>query len=446
VPRPGTYDRARAERRRSGLRAQTPAPLPPDHPFWYTDPGTGILLHRHAVTAETALGFGPVFRAVSLLAGDVAQLPLIVYRRLEEGGKERAPDHPLADLLAHQPNEWQTAFEFREMLTGHLLLRGNAYALIVPGPSGFVESLVPLHPGRMRVEQLASRRLRYRYAGPNGEERFNQDELLHLRGISSDGLVGLSPITLMRNAVALGLAAEEFGARQFTDKPLMSGVLKTPHQLTPEQITDTAQSFRAANTGAANWHGVAILQKGLEWQSVGMNNADAEFLATRKFEVTEIARWFGVPPHMLGDLDRSTNNNIEHQGIEYVTHSLGPWLSRWEGTIGRDLILDRRTYFAEFLRDALMRGDTLSRYTAYKIATGGRAWASPDEVRERENMNLRGGDLDEIHEGLGSTRTEGPPAQAAPGNAVGPDQAADVPPALRRRARALNGSNGHGTH
>ena len=437
----------RVRRAWRGLRAETTEQRPPWGDYWYTAAGAAAAksIAGVHVTADTALTVGAVYRAVQLLAGDVAQLPLHIFERLSDGGKRRADEHPLAALLSRQPNEWQTPFEFREMLTGHLLLRGNAYAEIVSGPRGFASALVPLHPAFMRVEQLTTRRLRYRYMPQDGsgERRYTQDEILHLRGLSSDGLVGLSPVTLARTTIELAMAAEEFGARQFGQKPTLSGLLKAAKPMTDEQRKSTAQSFRDAHSGPENWHSVAVLPPGLEWQSVGMSNEDAEFLATRKFEVAEIARWFGVPPHMLGDLDSAKFNTVEQQGIDYVTHSLGPWLVRWEQRIGRDLILDPLRFFAEFIRDALLRGDTAARYAAYHTATGGRAWMSPDEVRARENLNLRGGDLDEVREGLGSTQPRQDVGAAQERRREADGTAAAVPAPLNRIVAEV-GSNGHG--
>jgi HK97 family phage portal protein len=403
--------------------------------FWYQDPawpdGSGV-----AVTPETALSSGAVFRATEIIANSVAQLPLVLYERLSDGGRRRAAGEQLHRLLTIRPNVWQTPYEFRQMLTGHLVLRGNAYARIVPGAGGFADQLVPLHPGRMSVEQLDNLRLRYVYSPQNGaRQTLTQDEVFHLRGFSVDGLVGVSRISLMRTAVGLSIAGERFGAAQFGRRPLMAGILKYPGRFKDEGAARRiGESFRQLTAGPSGWHGVPVLEEGLDWMSVGMTNTDAEFLATRKFQVNEIARWMGVPPHLLADLDRATFSNIEHQAIDFVTFSLVAWLEAWEGAIERDLVVEPERLQVEHDTRALLRGDTTARFNAYRVGTGGRAVISPDEAREWEGLERRGGDLDEIHEGLGSTRTEPPGADASDAGAAPREQ-----PAANRVAPHLNG-------
>lgn len=383
--------------------------------FWYTDPDTA-----GAVTPDSALNFSAVYRAVTLLADDIAMLPLALYQRTgeDDGDKKRVRAHPVARLLSVRPNPWQTPFEFKELMAGWQLLRGNAYAAILPGPTSFAEALIPLRPDRMKVEQIDGYRMRYTFTKPDGSTlKLTQDEVLHLRAFTTDGLVGRSVVTHARTTIGLGTMAEQYGLSQFTRKPMMSGFLVAKNGQSEEDAAASAESMRAAFSGPAGWNAIATLNGDIDWKSVGMSNEDAEFLSTRKFQITDVARWFGVPPHMLGDLERATFSNIEHQGIDYTTHSLGPWLTRWEQTIARDLLLDvyGEDFFVEFVRDALLKGDTPTRFEAYSKATGGRPWMAPDEVRNRENLPELGGEASKLIDPLnmgdrGGART---PAQDA---------------------------------
>ena len=210
------------------------ASYPADHDYWYDSVGAASTAGV-VVTAETALMDSTVFRCVSAIAQDVAGMPLPIYRRLPSGGKERDRNHPLYNVLHDQPNQWQTAFEWREMVMGHLLLRGNAYNLIESGPRGFADQLIPLHPGRMRVDQLRNRRLRYTYSWEDGRpEVFNQDEIFHLRGLSSNGFTGLSVVSLARDSFGLGMAAEQYGTRFFSQGSEPRGILEVDGTLQPD--------------------------------------------------------------------------------------------------------------------------------------------------------------------------------------------------------------------
>lgn len=370
-------------------RSGRPGPL---EPFWYGEPGArsgaGAI-----VTPDSAMRIIGVYACVRVLAEGVAQLPLHLYRRLEKGGKERAVDRPLYNVLRKQPNKWQTAFEWIEMMQGHVALRGNAYSEIVPGPGGFADQLVPLNPARMKVEQLTSGELRYVYSKPNGDkETYAQHEIFHLRGLSSDGLVGLSPITMAREGLGLALAAEAFGARFFKNDVTPGGVLEHPKEQSDRAYAHLRRSIRDQVMNVDGTGNFLILEEGMTWKQVGLSNEDAQFIEARKFQLSEIARLFRVPPHMIGDLEKATFSNIEHQSIDFVVHTLGPWLERWQQALARDVISDPDEYFAEFLVDALLKGDTKSRYEAYGSARTNR-WMSVNEIRVRENMNpIEGGD------------------------------------------------------
>jgi HK97 family phage portal protein len=346
-----------------------------------------------------ALSIVSYYSAVTLISQTIAQLPLILYRRMEPRGKERAFSHQLYSILHDEPNEWMTARTFRETLTGHALTWGNGFAEIDWDLSGVpvVQGLFPLRPDRMELEWRGGR-IVYKYATPDGQQHELQSfQVLHIPGFGFDGILGYDPLTMHREALGLTKATEEFGARFFGSGASMSGTLTRPvgaQRLSENSLKMLRESFSKMHSGLSNTHRVAILEDGMTYTSIGVPPENAQFLETRKFQRGEIASIFHVPPHMIGDLEHATFTNIEHQGIEFVTYCLGPWLRAWESEIHRKLIAptEKRSLFAEFLVDGLLRGDTQARYQAYSV---GRQWGwlSANDVRERENMNpVEGGD------------------------------------------------------
>jgi HK97 family phage portal protein len=349
-----------------------------------------------SVTPATALQISTVYACVRVLAESVAMLPLILYNRRPDGGKERDESHPLFEVLHDRPNAWQTSFEFREMMMGHLALRGNAYAEIVPGQTQVVAELLPLHPDRVIPFRAPDGRIAYKHQSERGPERvLLQDEMFHLRGLSSDGVTGLSPIQLHRESLGLAVATQEHGARLFGNSARPDGVLTVPSVLDEEAEKALIAGWERRHRGSANAHRIDVLDGGMEWKQVGMTSEDAQFLETRKFQRGEIASIFRVPPHKIGDLERATFSNIEQQSIEFVTDTLMPWLVRWEQAISRDLFSpeSRRTRFAEFLVAGLLRGDQASRFTAYATARQW-GWLSANDIRRLETLNpIEGGDV-----------------------------------------------------
>lgn len=347
------------------------------------------------VTPDSSLQYSAVFACVRVLSEDTACLPLILYRRMQPRGKSRATEHPLYRLLHDAPNSEMTSLEFRETLTSHVALWGNGYAEKEFDKAGRVHGLWPLRPDRMRVTRGANRELVYVYRLPDGEERaLPAAKVLHLRGLGSNGVVGLSPIALHRNAIGLGLAAEEFGSRFFGNGARPQLVLIHPGQLSEEGQKNLRDSWRKQHEGLSRSHRVAVLEEGITVKEIGIPPEDAQFLQTRRFQAVEIARIYRVPPHKIQDLERATFSNIEHQSIEYVTSTLWPWLVRWEQVISRDLLTEaeRGTLFAEHLVAGLLRGDTISRYQAYAMGRQN-GWLSVNDVREMENLNpIDGGD------------------------------------------------------
>jgi HK97 family phage portal protein len=341
-----------------------------------------------SVTPDNAMTLTAVYACVRILAETVASLPLLVYERLERG-KRRADDFYLYDILHSAPNPLLTSFEMREALQAHLALWGNAYTEIEYNGAGQITALWPLRPDRMLSIKTNGTRRTYEYQLPDGQTKYlDESRVWHIRGLGSDGTYGYSPIALMKNAVGLGLATEKFGAKFFGNGARPGGVLEHPGVLGIDAARSLRESWNEMHMGLDNAQRVAILEEGMKYHQIGVPPEEAQFLQTRRFQLNEIARMYRIPPHMIGDMDRATFNNIEHQGIEFVVHTATPWLVRWEQSISRDLMTERERerYFAEFLVDGLLRGDTPSRYQAY--ATGFQnGWLSQNDIRERENMN-----------------------------------------------------------
>lgn len=374
--------------------------------LWETDEQRGVTLSNELlvtlrglirgdgpVTPSSAMQIAAVFACVRVLAESLASLPLIVYER-QGRSKQRAMGHPLYRLLHDLPNPEHTSVEMRMMLQGHLATWGNAYAQIVYNRRAQVLELWPLRPDCMTVERLLpDLSLRYHYSSVEyGSVDFEWYEILHLRGLGFDGLLGYSPIRLMARTLEVSNNLEAYGSKFFENGARPGVLLKHPGKLSKPAYDRLRDSWEARHQGVENSHKVAILEEGLDVATVGIPPQDAQFLEQNKFQRSQIASIFRVPPHMIGDLERATFSNIEHQSTEFVTFTLAPWLAIWEQAIYRDLLspAERERYFAEFLVDGLLRGDTASRYQAYQsaITTG---WMAPNEAREKENLNPRDG-------------------------------------------------------
>ncbi|CAB4220413.1 COG4695 Phage-related protein [uncultured Caudovirales phage] len=340
-----------------------------------------------SVNPDTAMRSSAVLSCVRVLAETVAGLPFITYRRTANG-RERDTSLSIFQLLQARPNRYQTAFEFREMMMAHCLLRGNAYAQKVLDNRGNVTELVPLNPTRVTPILTLTGDVVYEVKTLNYETiNLRAEDVFHLKGLATDGIVGVSPIGYARETVGLALAAEEFGARLFANDAKPGGILEHPGKLSDEAHNRLKQSWQTAHSGLQNAHKVAVLEEGMRWQRIGVSNTDSQFIESRKFQIEEIARIFRVPPHLIGHLEHATFSNIEHQALDFVQHTLLPWLRRWEQAITSRLFSDgeRQTHYCEFLIEGLLRGDTQSRYSAYAV---GRQWGwlSADDVRRLENM------------------------------------------------------------
>ena len=341
------------------------------------------------VSEATALRMTAVWACIRVIAEDVASLPLFVYERLDRG-KRKATKHPLQSLLHDQPNPDMTALQFRETQTAHVLSWGNAYTYVVRDSRQVPRELWPLSPAQTTVERDSrTRRLLYRSQSPWRDEQLTlrDDQVMHLAGLSFNGIYGYSPIGLHRQAISLGLAAEEFGARFFGQGTNMGGFLEFP-TLSDQQYDKLRKQLEESYGGLSKAHKWLILSGGGKASRLSIPPDEAQFIETRKFSVTEIARIFRVPPHKIQDLERATFSNIEEQAIDYVVSTLRPWLVRWEQAIWTKLIAkeDRTQFFVEHVVDGLLRGNVETRYAAYATARQW-GWASVNDIRALENQN-----------------------------------------------------------
>ena len=350
-----------------------------------------------AVNERTAMQTSAVYACVRILAESVAGLPLHVYERTANGSKSTKPSHPLYRLLHDEPNREMTSFVFRETLMSHLLLWGNAYAQIIRDGRGFPIALYPLLPDRMTVDRNESGELLYTYQSDKGQVKLRRENILHIPGLGFDGLIGYSPIAMAKNAVGLALATEDYGATFFANGANPGGVLEHPGVIKPEQADRLRESWQS-QFGGANAHKVAVLEEGLKFHQMSIPPEQAQFLETRKFQINEIARIFRVPPHMVGDLEKSSFSNIEQQSLEFVKYTLDTWVVRWEQSLQQALILpsEKATIFIKFNLDGLLRGDYQSRMQGYSTGIQN-GFMSVNDVRGLEDMNLltaeEGGDL-----------------------------------------------------
>jgi len=370
------------------------------------------------ITPETALQSSVVYACVKVLAESMASLPIFVYKR---NGSSREKDfkHPLYKVLHHKPNKWQTSFEFREMLMGHILLRGNAYAEKEFDRKMNVVSLTPLDPSRMKVELQANGDVKYTYQKLDGTARLiPEDFLLHIKGMSNDGVKGFSVINSTPNPVGLALALEKHGASLFKNSANPGGLLKHPAKLSDVAHKRLKDSWNEIHQGAQNSGKMAILEEGLEWVKVGMDNTDSQMLENRKFQTEEICRMFRVPPHLIQDLSRSTFSNIEHQSIDFVQHTLLPWCKRWEEALEIRLLEEEQleTHFIEFLLDGLLRGDFLTRQNGLAVQRNN-GIINANEWRALENMNPQEGDGGDVYLVQGAMISLEKAKDAAPSNA-----------------------------
>ena len=347
------------------------------------------------VNERTAMQTTAVYACVRILAEAIASLPLHVYEYQDDGGKKLVYDHPLYYLLHDEPNPEMTSFVFRETLMSHLLIWGNAYAQIIRDGAGRVLGLYPLLPDKMEVQRDDKGNIYYVYSRNSDENptfkeygniKLKAEDVLHIPGLGFDGLIGYSPIAMAKNAVGMTLACEEYGASFFANGANPGGVLEHPGVL--KDPSKVRESWNSVYRGVSNAHKIAVLEEGMKYQQIGIPPEEAQFLETRKFQINEIARLYRIPPHMVGDLDKSSFSNIEQQSLEFVKYTLDPWVIRWEQSLQRSLLLpgEKGKYFIKLNVDGLLRGDYQSRMNGYAVGRQN-GWFSANDIREMENMN-----------------------------------------------------------
>ena len=357
-----------------------------------------------AVNERSAMQMTAVYSCVRILSEALAGLPLHLYRYKPDGGKEKATDHPLYHLLHDEPNPEMSSFVFRETLMTHLLLWGNAYAQIIRNGKGEVVALYPLMPNRMTVDRDQNGQLYYKYRTTSDDAPTMEgsvvtlppSQVLHIPGLGFDGVVGYSPIAMAKNAIGMAIACEEYGAKFFANGAAPGGVLEHPGTIKdPQRVRESWQSTFG---GSGNANKIAVLEEGMKYTPISISPEQAQFLETRKFQINEIARIFRVPPHMVGDLEKSSFSNIEQQSLEFVKYTLDPWVVRWEQTLFRALFSDKekKEYFFKFNLEGLLRGDYATRMSGYATARQN-GWLSANDIRELENLDRipaeDGGDL-----------------------------------------------------
>ena len=368
------------------------------------------------VSPFTALQMSAVYACIRILSETLAQLPLNIRRRTADGS-ELAVSHPLFPLLHDQPNPWMSSFSWRCAVQGHCGGWGNGYSYIIRNQTGQPKALLPLLPDRT-YPQLIDNQLSYQTQINEHAFTALPEDILHVPALSFDGLVGMSPIALNREAIGLGQAAQKFGARLFGSGSLLSGVLKHPGRLKrkaekpddPSPVERLRKQWRDLYSGLENSGAVAVLEEGMEYQQIGIPPEDAQFLQTRKFQISDIARIFNVPSHLINDLDRATFNNISELSLSFLRYTMTPWIVRWEQELNRKLFPDTDEYYVKFNLQGLLRGTLTERKDYYKTAIE-YGWLSRNEVRELEDLNRVDG-LDEylqpLNMGSGQTTDDTP--------------------------------------
>lgn len=345
-----------------------------------------------SVTESSSLGMSAVWRAVNLIAGTCASLPLHAYLKDDDDVQRRVPANQRPAILLRDPHPDMTRFEVWEVAYAHLALWGNAYLQTLRNGAGQITELWPIHPSRVKPGRAKDLTKVYVIDGDLEHPKFD-DGILHIPGFGYDGVMGLSPIQLARQGIGLSLAAEEYGAKLFGSGSLASGLLTTEKGLTEPQATALKERWAAKTKGMQNAHEVAILDNGAKFQQLSIPPEDAQFIESRRFQVAEVARMFGVPPHMLMETDKSTSwgSGIEQQGIGFVVYTLRPWLTRVEQRVSRMLKPD--TIFASYSVEGLLRGDSTQRAAFYKAMWEIGVYSTNDILRLENQAPVDGGNI-----------------------------------------------------
>lgn len=386
--------------------------------FWFKPVSQTIA--GASVSAETSMQLGAVYACVKNISEDFAKLPFRLYRNKPSGSKEIITDHWLYRLFAVAPNDWQSPFEWREMLQGHILLRGNAFCQIVDNARGEITQLIPLHPDKVKLEMLPGGSFRWRV-----KDRDNQEVILPrssvwvIRGLSSDGYLGMSPIEVQARALGVAISSQEYARRYFAnDSKPTGGWIEYPGRFADKAARQAFREAWEASQAGVNRGRVAVLEMGMKYHDIGINNKDSQFLESRQFSRSEIAAMFRMPPHKIGDLTKATFSNIEQQSIEYGTDTLSPWCERWEASIERFLLTEEDEGIeVEFDLRSLMRGDAASR-AAYFTQGINSGWLTRNEARAIEGFDPIDG-LDEPLRPLNMVEESDAPDEIAEGAEAG---------------------------
>ena len=342
-----------------------------------------------AITEDSAMRLSAVFGAVRVISETIASLPWEV--KQDAGDSTRsASAHPINKLI-HHPNAMMTDFNFREVCQAHLCLHGNAFIAIRRNEAGQAVKLIPVHPDRVEVKVYKDEKF---YNIDQGKETFDDTEMIHILGLSFDGIIGKSVIEAARESIGLGLAADQFGGSFFGNGANVSAVLTHPGKLSDEAYKRLMTSWARRYSGLDNSHKTAILEEGMNLTKVSISPQESQFLETRKFGVEDIARFFRIPLAYLGSLENSsTRANIEEQGIQFQRNTILPWVKRWEAEFNRKLFPGQEDYFIRMNMDGLLRGDISSRYSSYATARQW-GWMSVNDIRKYESLDpIDGGDV-----------------------------------------------------
>jgi HK97 family phage portal protein len=383
------------------LKRNEPQAATLKEPEWWKQSLVGSTVDAGVVVNEkTSMQLSSVFAAIRILSESIGSLPLKIYQRRSDGGKDLAVNHPLTRMFSGVPNAEQTPQELLEFIMVSALMRGTGYNEIIRDGSGNPKSLEPLNAADVSVKRDNNGQLFYDYKTENGSKILTSRNVWRVPNMGADGVTGYSILGQARQSLGVSIATERHAAKTFANGTRVPAVFEMDGHLEDEAFERLKGDLKA-HAGVDSANTALLLEHGIKYHQVGMSHDDAQFLESRTFQVGEIARWFNVPLHMLSELSKSSFNNIEHQGIEFVTYSLRPWCKRIEQTITRDLITpsQRGRFFAEFTMDALLRGDTKNRYEAHQVALGttqAPGWKSVNEVRMMENMNPVEG-FDEIN-------------------------------------------------
>jgi HK97 family phage portal protein len=356
------------------------------------------------INPESSLYCSAVLACVRVLSESIASMPFNLYRRLPGGGKEIAEEHPLQEVLAYQPNDWMTSFEWREWMMSQLLLWGNAYCLIKPGRRGSVDQLIPLHASRMTIVRLESGRanaigkLQYHYLEPGKAlpEKYAQSQIFHLRWLSSDAVTGYIPTQLSRDAIALARATELHSSAFFGNGAQSGTYIEVDQPHKPDVLQRFKSQWDDAHRGPSKAFGTVVMPFGFHKKNDPVNNEHAQLIQTRRYQVEEVARHYRVPMHLLGDLSNVRYNTVEQSAIDFATFSLIPHCRRWQFACRRDLIADDKNYFVEFDLSALMAGDYQAR-SQFLREMFNMGCLSVDEIRGQIGYNP-------LADGLGDKR------------------------------------------